>query len=173
MRRFSPPPTGPGGPWLIYGRVDDRFRIGPRAVFTRPVEHRQRTQLLELVLSSETTTRRQNLTQLLTSGDASEQEIEDARRLIVSFQPRTPLQSLDLAVALINAPEAVVRILPSCSEKEVDAVLALQEEMNFLWSLTPVRAWREAFEGRKAQLVKLMGALPTEDADRYARDELS
>jgi hypothetical protein len=173
MRRFSLPSTGPGGPWLVYGRVDDRFRIRPRVVFTRPIAHRQRTRLLELILSSDTTMRRQNLTQLLASGDATEQEIEDARRLIVSFQPRTPLQSLDLAVAFTNAPEAAVRLLPSCSEKEVDTVLALEEEMNFLWSVTPVRAWREAFEARKAQLVKLMDALPTEDADRYARNELT
>jgi hypothetical protein len=173
MRRFAPPSTGPGGPWLIYGRVDDRFRIRPRVVFTRPVAHRQRTRLLELVLSSDTTMRRRSLAQLLESGDVTEQEIEDARRLIVAFQPRTPLQSLDLAVALINAPEAVVRLLSHCSEQEVDAVLALEAEMNFLWGVTPVRAWRDAFEGRKAHLVKLMDALPIEDADRYAREELN
>ena len=173
MRRFGPPSTGPGGPWLIYGRVDDRFRIRPRVVFTRPVAHRQRTRLLELVLSSDTTMRRQNLAQLLESGDITEQEVEDARRLIVAFQPRTPLHSLDLAVALINAPEAAVRLLSHCSEQEVDAVLALEAEMNFLWGVTPVRAWRDAFGGRKAHLVKLMAALPIEDADRYARDELN
>ena len=80
---------------------------------------------------------------------------------------------MDLAGALINAPEAVVRLLSHCAETEVDAVLALETEMNFLWGVTPVRAWRDAFEGRKAYLVKLMNALPIEDADRYARDELN
>jgi hypothetical protein len=128
---------------------------------------------LDLILSSDTVTRRHNLTQLLQSGGVTLQEFEDARRLIVSFQPRTPLQSLDLAVALISAPEAAVRLLLSCSENEVDMVLALEQEMNFLWSVTPVQAWREVFEGRKAQLVRLMNALPDEDADRYARDELT
>ncbi len=173
MRRFAPPTTGPGGPWLIYGRVDDRFRIRPRVVFTRPVANRQRTRLMELVLSSDTTMRRHELKHLLTSGDATEEEIEDARRLIVAFQPRTPLQSLDLAVALIDAPEAVVRLLSRCSEEDIDAVLALEDEMHFLWSVTPVRAWRAAFDGRKAQLVKLMDALPSKDADRYARDDVN
>jgi len=52
-------------------------------------------------------------------------------------------------------------------------VLALEQEMNFLWCVTPVQAWREAFEGRKAQLVNLMAALPVADADRYARDEVT
>lgn len=74
---------------------------------------------------------------------------------------------------MINAPEAAVRLLSHCSEQEVDAVLALEAEMNFLWGVTPVRAWRDAFGGRKAHLVKLMAALPIEDADRYARDELN
>ena len=173
MRRFAPPATATAGPWLIYGRVDDRFRIRPRVVLTRPAANRQRTRLMDLILSSDTVTRRHNLTQLLQSGGVTLQELEDARRLIVSFQPRTPLQSLDLAVALISAPEAAVRLLLSCSENEVDMVLALEQEMNFLWSVTPIQAWREVFEGRKAQLVKLMNALPVEDAERYARDELN
>ena len=105
QRRFAPPISGPGGPWLVYGRVDDRFRIRPRVVFPRPVSNGQRSLLLDLILSSDTAMRRQNLLQLLQSGEATENEIEDARRLIVSFQPRTPLQSLDLAVALIASPK--------------------------------------------------------------------
>ena len=173
LRRFAPSASAPGGPWLVYGRVDDRFRIRPRVVFTRPAPNRQRTRLLELVLTSDTLTRRQDLPQLLQSDEVTEQEIEEARRLIVSFQPRIPLQSLDLAVALITAPEAAVRLLSTCSEQQIDMVLALEQEMNFLWCVTPVPAWREAFEGRKAQLVKLMGALPVADADRYARDEVT
>lgn len=66
-----------------------------------------------------------------------------------------------------------MRLLSTCSEQQVDMVLALEQEMNFLWCVTPVLAWREALEGRKAQLVKLMGALPIADADRYARDEVT
>jgi hypothetical protein len=159
LRRFAPSASAPGGPWLVYGRVDDRFRIRPRVVFTRPAPNRRRTRLLELVLSSDTLTRRQDLPQLLQSDEVTEEEIEEARRLIVSFQPRIPLQSLDLAVALITAPDSAVRLLSTCSEKEVDMVLALEQEMNFLWCVTPVQAWRETFGGRK-RLVKLMGALP-------------
>lgn len=173
LRRFAPPATAPGGPWLVYGRVDDRFRIRPRVVFTRAAPKRQRTRLMDLVLSSDAGLRQHNLPQLLQSGGVTEQEIEDARQLIVSFQPRIPLQSLDLAVALIVAPEAAVRVLSTCPEKEVDMVLALEQEMNFLWCITPVQAWREAFESRKAQLVNLMGALPVADAHRYARDEVA
>lgn len=52
-------------------------------------------------------------------------------------------------------------------------VLALEQEMNFLWCVTSVQAWRDAFEGRKAQLLKLMGALPVADAARYAREEVT
>jgi hypothetical protein len=96
--------------------------------------------------------RRQNLPQLLQYGGVTEQEIEDARRMIVSFQPRIPLQSLDLAVALIIAPDAAVRVLSTCPEREVDMVLALEQQMNFLWCVTPVQAWREAFEDRKRNL---------------------
>ncbi|HVB82472.1 MAG TPA: hypothetical protein VNE82_21295 [Candidatus Binataceae bacterium] len=173
MRRFALPPAGPAGPWLVYGRVDERFRIRPRVVFTRPVARRKRTRLMEFVLSSDTSMRRQNLAQLLQSSDFTDPEIVEARRLIVSFQPRVPLQSLDLAAALIDAPATAVRLLSTCSEEEVDPVLALEEEMNFLWSVTPVRAWRDAFERRKAHLVKLMSALPIADAERYARHELT
>lgn len=173
MRRFTLPPAGPAGPWLVYGRVDEHFRIRPRVVFTRPVERRQRTRLLELVLSSDTSLRRHKMTQLLQSSDVTDLEIEEARRLIVSFQPRVPLQSLDLAAALIDAPATAVRLLSTCSEKEVDPVLALEQEMNFLWSVTPVRAWRDMFELRKAHLIELMGALPITDAERYARHELT
>jgi hypothetical protein len=172
MRRFSPPSAGPGGPWLIYGRVDDRFRIRPRVVFTRPATNSPRTRLLERVLSADSSMRRQHLTEILQS-NITDQEIEDARRLIVSFQPRAPLQALDLSAALTSAPAAAVRVLAGCSETEVDMVLAFEEEMNFLWSATPVQAWREAFESRRAQRVKLMSALPIESADRYARDELN
>jgi hypothetical protein len=171
LRRFSLPSAGPAGPWLVYGRVDDRFRIRPRVVATRSTPHRQRTRLYGLVLSADTATRRHNLTQLLNSNELTDQELEEARRLIVSFQPRTPLQSLDLAAALIDAPATAVRLLLSCPEREVDMVLALEQEMNFLWGITPVHAWREAFERRRAQLVKLMSALPAQDAERYARSE--
>ena len=173
MRRFSPPPAGPGGPWLIYGRVDDRFRIRPRVVFTRPVTNEPRTRLLERVLSADSSMRRQHLTEILQSNTTTDQEIEDARRMIVSFQPRAPLQALDLAAALMSAPAAAVRLLAGCPETEVDMVLALEDEMNFLWSATPVQVWREAFERRRAQLAKLMSELPVESAARYAQDELS
>jgi hypothetical protein len=173
LRRFCPPPGGPGGPWLIYGRVDDRFRIRPRIVFTRPATNSARTRLLGLVLSADSSRRRQQLPQILQSGNLTDEEMEDARRLIVSFQPRAPLQALDLSAALMSAPAAAVRMLAGCSETELDMVLALEEEMNFLWTATPVQAWREAFERRRVQLVKLMSALPIESADRYARDELN
>jgi hypothetical protein len=172
MRRFELPITAPGGPWLVYGRVDDRFRVRPRAIFTRPVSDGRRTRLLNLVLSSDSPMRRQSLSQLLQSGEITDQELDDARQLIVSFQPRTPLQSLDLAVALIAATEAAVRVLATCSEREVDSVLALEQEMNFLWCVTPVQSWRAAFERRKKRLLKLMGALPAEDAARYAGEEV-
>jgi hypothetical protein len=171
MRRFAPPITAPGGPWLVYGRVDGRKRIRPRVIFTRPIPNRSRTRLLNLVLSSDNVGRRQNMLELLRSGEASEQDIEDARRLIVSFQPRTPLQSLDLAVALSVAPEAAVRLLSTCSEKELDMVLALEHEMNFLWCVTPVHSWHTEFERRKKRLLNLMVALPNEDAERYARGD--
>jgi hypothetical protein len=172
LRRFSLPSAGPGGPWLVYGRVDDRFRIRPRVVVTRSAPERQWTRLHEMVLSADTATRRQNLTRLLNSDQLTDHELEEARRLIVSFQPRTPLQSLDLAAALIDAPATAVRLLLSSPEAEVDMVLALEQEMNFLWGTTPVHAWREAFEWRKAHLVKLMSALPAQDAERYAGGEL-
>jgi hypothetical protein len=172
LRRFSLPPAGPGGPWLVYGRIDDRFRIRPRVLATRSASGRQRTPLYDLVLSADTATRRQNLTRVLNSDELTDQELEEARKLIVSFQPRAPLQSLDLAAALIDAPATVVKLLLSSPEGEIDMVLALEQEMNFLWGATPVHAWREAFEWRKAHLVKLMSALPAQDAERYARGEL-
>jgi hypothetical protein len=172
LRRFSLPAAGPGGPWLVYGRVDDRFRIRPRVVVARSAPHRQPTRLYGLVLSADTAIRRQNLTRLLNSDELTDEELEEGRRLIVSFQPRTPLQSLDLAAALIEAPATAVRLLLSCPEREAEMVLALEQEMNFLWGITPVHAWREAFERRRVQLVKLMSALPAQDAERYARDEL-
>jgi hypothetical protein len=172
LRRFSLPPARPGGPWLVYGRVDDRFRIRPRVVVTSSSSDRHRTRLYELVLTADAATRRQNLTRLLNSDELTEQELEEARKLIVSFQSRTPLQSLDLAAALIDAPETAVRLLLSSAERDVDMVLALEQEMNFLWGTTPVPTWREAFECRKAHLVKLMSPLPAQDAERYARGEL-
>ncbi len=171
--RFAPPISGPGGPWLVYGRIDDRFRIRPRVVFPRPVSNGQRSLLLDLILSSDTAMRRQNLLQLLQSGEAAENEIDDARRLIVSFQPRTPLQSLDLAVALIASPQTAVMLLSTCLEKELDMVLALEQEMDFLWCVTPVKSWREAFEDRKERLLALMSSLPVKDAARYAREEIA
>jgi hypothetical protein len=136
LRRFAPSASAPGAPWLVYGRVDDRFRIRPRVVFTRPALNRQRTRLLERVLSSDTLTRRQDLPQLLQSDEVTDEEIEEARRLIVSFQPRIPLQSLDLAVALITTPEAAVRLLSTCSEQQIDMVLALEQEIPTAASLS-------------------------------------
>lgn len=173
MRRFGLPTAGPGGPWLVYGRINERFRIRPRVVFARPSPPRQRSRLFDLVLGAEGPARRQNLNQLFQSGDISRQDIEDARLLIVSVQPRVPLQSLDLAGELVAAPEAAVRVLSSCSEKELDSVLALEQEMNFLWSVTPVQGWRAAFDQRKAGLISLMSGLPTEDAERYAQDDVT
>jgi hypothetical protein len=172
LRRFSLPPAGPGGPWLVYGRVDDRRRIRPRVVDTRSAPSRQRTPLYNLVLCADIATRRQNLTRLLNSNELTDRELEEARKLIVSFHPRTPLQSLDLAAALIDAPATAVKLLLSSPEGEVDMLLALEQEMNFLWGTTPVHAWREAFEWHKAHLVGRMSALPACDADRYARGEL-
>jgi hypothetical protein len=171
LRRFAPPATAPGGPWLVYGRIDDRFRIRPRVVYTRSLD-RPRTRLLGFVLSPDSAERRRNLAHLLRSNDATEQEIDDARRLIVSLQARTPLQCLDLAVALIAAPQAALTLLSTCSESELDAVLALEQEMNFLWCVTPVHGWREAFGRRENRLRSLMSALPAEDAARYARDDV-
>jgi hypothetical protein len=52
-------------------------------------------------------------------------------------------------------------------------ILALEQEMGFLWSATSVQAWRDAFESRKAHLLKLMSALPLSDAERYANDDLN
>ncbi len=173
LKRFSPPSAGPGGPWLVYGRVDDRRRIRPRIMVTHSASDRQRTRLHELVVSGDSATRRQNLTTLLNSDQLTERELEDARKLIVFLQPRTPLHSLDLAAALINAPATAVRLLLSSSAGEIDMVLALEQEMNFLWAATPVRSWGEAFEWRKARLLNLMKALPTQDAKRYADVELT
>ena len=172
LRRFSLPAAGPGGPWLVYGRVDDRFRIRPRVVVTRSGPGKQHTPLYNLILNADPATRRQLLIRLLNSGELTDRELEEARNLIVCFQPRTPLQSLDLAAALIDAPATAVRLLLSSKDTEVDMVLALEQEMNFLWGATPVHAWRDAFEWRKAHLLELMSALPAADAERYARGEL-
>ena len=52
-------------------------------------------------------------------------------------------------------------------------VLALEQEMDFLWWRHARPSLARGVRGRKAQLVKLMAALPVADADRYARDELT
>ena len=52
-------------------------------------------------------------------------------------------------------------------------VLALEQEMDFLWCVTPVKSWREAFEDRKERLLELMSSLPVKDAARYAREEIA
>jgi hypothetical protein len=173
MQRFSIPSAGPGGPWLVYGLIDERSRIRPRVVFAGPVAAARRTRLMELVLNSETSVRRQRLTELLQSADIVDSEIDELRRLVCAFQPRVPLQSLDVAAALIEAPAAAVRVLSTCSEGEVDRVLSLEQEMNFLWAATPVRAWRQAFESKKANLLRLMATLPAADAERYAQEEVA
>jgi hypothetical protein len=173
MRKFALPPAGPGGPWLVYGQIDERPRIRPRIVFARPVATGRRTRLMELILSSDTSRRRQYLMELLQSEELTEAEIEEVRRLIRAFQPRVPLQSLDVAAALIAASRAAIRVLSTCSEGEIDSVLALEQEMNFLWAATPVRAWRSAFDSKKANLMRLMESLPVADGERYAGQEVS
>jgi hypothetical protein len=173
MRRFAPPIAALGGPWLIYGRVDDRFHIRPRVVFTHSLPSSHRTRLAQLVLSSDTVARRQDLKELLQSGAVTGQELDEARTLIVSFQTEAPLQSLDVAIALIAAPETAVRLLSTCSEKELDMVLALEQEMDFLWCVTPVKTWTNAFATRQEALRKLMAALPAKDAARYAQEAVN
>ena len=160
-----------GGPWLVYGRVDDRFHIRPRVVLTHSLAASHRTRLVQLVLSSEAASRRQDLKELLQSGAVTDQELDEVRALIVSFQTSAPLQSLDLAIALIAAPETAVRLLSTCSEKELDMVLALEQEMDFLWCATPVASWRKAFKIRKEGRLALMAALPSADAARYASED--
>lgn len=142
-------------------------------MFAGPVARARRTRLMELVLNSETSTRRQHLTKLFQSVDLGDSEIDEVRHLVSAFQPRVPLQSLDVAAALIEAPAAAVRVLSTCSEGEVDQILALEQEMNFLWTATPVQAWRRSFERKKANLLSLMASLPAADAERYAREEVT
>ena len=151
--------------------MDHRFRVRPRVVVPRPLTTAPKTRLHELVLKGDPVTRRGRLAALLASPELGDDEIEAARRLIVALQPRAPLQALDLANALVLAPRAAVRLLAGCAEGEVDAILALEQELSFLWAATPVQFWRDAFEARKLRLVAMMGALPVQDAARYADND--
>lgn len=170
MRRFCPP-KGLGGPWLVYGRVDNRFRIRPRVVVPSPLTVIPKTRVSELILKGDPATRRGQLAKLLNSPHLGDNEIDNARQIIASVQPRAPLQALDLANALLHAPDTAVQLLVGSTEADVDAVLALELELNFLWVATRVQSWRDGIEAREARLRVMMRALPVEDASRYAHND--
>lgn len=163
------------GSWLIYGRVGGRHRFRPRAVsiagdaapdrvaglaaISRIADHCERQRALHTLLDS-------------MADDPLHGAWGEVDQSLRAIQGHLPLATLNLFQRLPERPDALTMLLARAPISMVGRILAMQDELPFLWTVLPFRSWLRAFTAAERGLVGLIvGGGQTEDAARvFAAD---
>jgi hypothetical protein len=158
------------GAWLIYGRVAGRHRFRPRAVTVTAEEASiDSGTLAGICCIADHAARQQSLHRLLDamtedSQHGSWREVEQA---LLAMQGRLPLTTLDVLRSLPSRPDAMTVFLARAGVQVVGPILAMEDELPFLWTVMPLRAWMRAFTAAERSLADLLaGSGQTGEAAR-------
>lgn len=155
------------GSWLIYGRVSGRHRFRPRTMrvaeptaFTvggieQPVTADSLAAISRIADHKE---RQEELCRLLNAltADPMHHAWPEVDRWLQAIQGRLPFATLNVLQRLSERPEALLVFLARAPAPVVGSILAMQDELPFLWAALPIRSWLRAFATVERGLTKLL-----------------
>ncbi|MBF5095321.1 hypothetical protein F1643_13495 [Azospirillum sp. INR13] len=152
---------------MIYGRVSGRHRFRPRTVplaeltaFTgggteQPVTANSLSAISRITDYNE---RQEALCRLLDTltADPMHHAWQEVDRWLQTIQGRLPFATLNVLQRLSERPEALLVFLARAPAPLVGSILAMQDELPFLWAALPIRSWLRAFATVERGLITLL-----------------
>jgi hypothetical protein len=165
------------GPWLVFGRRTDGGTIRPKVVPELLIEMADRPLTGPSVLDraiglSTTSDRRQLMVQWCQ--DPTSWSVVDTKKVVGICRAArghgVPFNAFDVLEVIVDHPNALPRVLSACStHEERTAVLALQNELPFLWCTSPIAAWINAYDAEVERLAAQLAVLGESESVEEAR----